>query len=171
MEGDRVAILGYGTIVQQCVEAAGFLQSQNIYVTVVDARFCKPLDADLITRLATEHEILITAEEGSVGGFGSHVAHFLSLKGLLDGPLKVNYLKQKINKFKPNWCFLLFLSSLTDNFFPVCFLQLRSMFLPDRYIDHGSPQDQIEEAGLSSTHICATVLSLLGKPKQALNFK
>ncbi|KAI8536439.1 hypothetical protein RHMOL_Rhmol10G0257200 [Rhododendron molle] len=136
MEGDRVAILGYGTIVQHCVEAAGFLQSQNIYVTVVDARFCKPLDADLITRLATEHEILITTEEGSVGGFGSHVAHFLSLKGLLDGPLK-----------------------------------LRSMFLPDRYIDHGSPQDQIEEAGLSSRHICATVLSLLGKPKQALNFK
>ncbi|XP_058187998.1 probable 1-deoxy-D-xylulose-5-phosphate synthase 2, chloroplastic [Rhododendron vialii] len=136
MEGDRVAILGYGTIVQQCVEAAGFLQSQNIYVTVVDARFCKPLDADLITRLANEHEILITAEEGSVGGFGSHVSHFLSLKGLLDGPLK-----------------------------------LRSMFLPDRYIDHGSPQDQIEEAGLSSRHICATVLSLLGKPKQALNFK
>lgn len=108
MEGDRVAILGYGTIVQKCVEAAGFLQSQNIYVTVVDARFCKPLDADLITRLANEHEILITAEEGSVGGFGSHVAHFLSLKGLLDGPLKVIYLKQKQNKFKPNRCFLLF---------------------------------------------------------------
>ncbi|KAH7859689.1 hypothetical protein Vadar_004324 [Vaccinium darrowii] len=136
MEGDRVAILGYGTIIQQCAEAAGFLQSQNIYVTVVDARFCKPLDADLITRLANEHEIILTVEEGSIGGFGSHVTHFLSLKGLLDGPLK-----------------------------------LRSMFLPDRYIDHGSPQDQIEEAGLSSRHICATVLSLLGKSKEALNFK
>jgi 1-deoxy-D-xylulose-5-phosphate synthase len=136
MEGDRVAILGYGTMIQQCVEAAGFLQSQNIYVTVVDARFCKPLDADLITRLANEHEIILTVEEGSIGGFGSHVTHFLSLKGLLDGPLK-----------------------------------LRSMFLPDRYIDHGSPQDQIEEAGLSSRHICSTVLSLLGKSKEALNFK
>ncbi|PSS26795.1 1-deoxy-D-xylulose-5-phosphate synthase [Actinidia chinensis var. chinensis] len=136
MEGDRVAILGYGSIVQQCVDAAGMLKSQNIAVTVADARFCKPLDADLITRLANEHEILMTVEEGSIGGFGSHVSHFLSLKGLLDGPLK-----------------------------------LRAMFLPDRYIDHGSPQDQLDEAGLSSRHICATVLSLLGRPKEALNFK
>uniref|UniRef100_A0A5B7ATH4 1-deoxy-D-xylulose-5-phosphate synthase n=1 Tax=Davidia involucrata TaxID=16924 RepID=A0A5B7ATH4_DAVIN len=136
MEGNRVAILGYGAIVQQCLEAAGLLKSQDIYVTVADARFCKPLDADLIKRLANEHEILITAEEGSIGGFGSHVSHFLSLNGILDGSLK-----------------------------------LRSMVLPDRYIDHGSPQDQIEQAGLSSRHICATVLSLLGKPKEALKFK
>ena len=89
MEGNRVAILGYGTIVQQCVEAAGWLKSQDIHVTVADARFCKPLDADLIKRLASEHEILLTIEEGSIGGFGSHVAHFLSLNGILDGPLKV----------------------------------------------------------------------------------
>ncbi|KAK2978749.1 hypothetical protein RJ640_003908 [Escallonia rubra] len=133
MEGTKVAILGYGSIVQQCVAAANFLKSHNISITVADARFCKPLDADLIKRLAKEHEILITAEEGSIGGFGSHVAHFLSLNGILDGPLK-----------------------------------LRSMVLPDRYIDHGAPQDQIEEAGLSSRHICATVLSLLGMPKEAL---
>ncbi|KAA8530734.1 hypothetical protein F0562_005332 [Nyssa sinensis] len=136
MEGNRVAILGYGVMVQQCLEAAGMLKSQDIYVTVADARFCKPLDADLIKRLAKEHEILITVEEGSIGGFGSHVSHFLSLNGILDGPLK-----------------------------------LRSMVLPDRYIDHGAPQDQIEEAGLSSRHICATVFSLLGKPKEALKFK
>ncbi|KAM7519770.1 hypothetical protein LguiB_018732 [Lonicera macranthoides] len=133
MEGNRVAILGYGSIVQQCVEAAGFLKSHNIFTTVADARFCKPLDADLIKRLAKEHEILITVEEGSVGGFGSHVAHFLTLNGVLDGKLK-----------------------------------LRAMVLPDRYIDHGAPQDQMEEAGLSSRHICATVLSLLGRPKEAL---
>lgn len=136
MEGNRVAILGYGSIVQQCMEAANMLRSQNIYITVADARFCKPLDGDLIKQLANEHEILITVEEGSIGGFGSHVSHFLSLTGILDGPLN-----------------------------------LRAMVLPDRYIDHGSPQDQIEEAGLSSRHISATVLSMLGRPKQAMQFK
>lgn len=89
MEGDRVAILGYGSIVQQCVEAASLLKSRDISVTVVDARFCKPLDTNLIRQLAKEHEILITVEEGAIGGFSSHVAHFLSLSGILDGPLKV----------------------------------------------------------------------------------
>ncbi|CAA2980038.1 probable 1-deoxy-D-xylulose-5-phosphate synthase 2, chloroplastic [Olea europaea subsp. europaea] len=134
-EGNRVAILGFGSIVQQCLGAAEMLKSHNILPTIADARFCKPLDADLIRRLAKEHEILITVEEGSIGGFGSHISHFLSLHGILDGPLK-----------------------------------LRSMVLPDRYIDHGAPQDQIEEAGLSSRHICATVLSLLGTPKEVVNF-
>ncbi|XP_072986194.1 1-deoxy-D-xylulose-5-phosphate synthase 2, chloroplastic-like [Typha latifolia] len=136
IEGYRVAILGYGSIVQTCLKAADSLKAHDIFVTVADARFCKPLDAELIKRLVHEHEILITVEEGSVGGFGSHVAHFLSLNGLLDGNIK-----------------------------------LRSMVLPDRYIDHGSPQDQIEEAGLSSRHIAATVLSLLGRPKEALRYK
>ncbi|KAM7261597.1 hypothetical protein ACFE04_020674 [Oxalis oulophora] len=136
MEGDRVAILGYGSIVQQCVEAANMLGARGVQVTVADARFCKPLDTDLIKQLAKEHEILITVEEGSIGGFGSHVSHFLCLTGILDGPLK-----------------------------------LRAMVLPDRYIDHGAPQDQLEEAGLSSKHISATVLSLLGRPKEALHLK
>ncbi|CAK7339644.1 unnamed protein product [Dovyalis caffra] len=136
MEGNRVAILGYGSIVQQCAEAASMLKTQGISVTVADARFCKPLDTNLIRQLAKEHEILVTVEEGSVGGFGSHVSHFLSLTGILDGPLK-----------------------------------LRAMVLPDRYIDHGSPQDQIQEAGLSANHIAATVSSLLGKPREALQFK
>ncbi|XP_058081268.1 probable 1-deoxy-D-xylulose-5-phosphate synthase 2, chloroplastic [Magnolia sinica] len=136
MEGNRVAILGFGSIVQKCVEAANVLKSYDISVTLADARFCKPLDVELIRKLANEHEILITAEEGSIGGFGSHVSHFLSLNGLLDGNLK-----------------------------------LRSMVLPDRYIDHGSPQDQMEAAGLSSRHIAATVMSLLGRPKEALQFK
>ncbi|KAJ0040537.1 hypothetical protein Pint_27721 [Pistacia integerrima] len=132
MEGDRVAILGYGSIVQQCVEAASLLKNRDISVTVADARFCKPLDTDLIRQLAKDHEILITVEEGAIGGFSSHVAHFLSLSGILDGPLK-----------------------------------LRAMVLPDRYIDHGSPQDQIEAAGLSSRHISATVLFPLGKAKRS----
>lgn len=135
-EGDRVAILGYGAIVQQCLRASEMLKSHDVSVTIADARFCKPLDTDLIRRLAKEHEILITVEEGSVGGFGSHVSHFLSLNGILDGPLR-----------------------------------LRSMVLPDRYIDHGAPGDQIEEAGLSSRHICGTVLSLLGRPKDALKLR
>lgn len=65
------------------------LKSHNILPTIADARFCKPLDADLIRRLAKEHEFLITVEEGSIGGFGSHVSHFLSLNGILDGHIKV----------------------------------------------------------------------------------
>ncbi|URE07082.1 Dehydrogenase E1 component [Musa troglodytarum] len=117
MEGNRVAILGYGSIVQTCLKAADSLRSHGIFPTVADARFCKPLDVELIRRLVNEHEILITVEEGSVGGFGSH---------------------------------------------------LRSLVLPDRYIDHGSPQDQFEAAGLSSRHVAATVLNLLGRRQEAL---
>nr|QTZ19492.1 1-deoxy-D-xylulose-5-phosphate synthase 2b [Bixa orellana]QTZ19496.1 1-deoxy-D-xylulose-5-phosphate synthase [Bixa orellana] len=90
-EGSRVAILGYGTIVRSCVRAAELLQVFGISATVADARFCKPLDGNLIRELAQEHEVLITVEEGSVGGFSSHVSHFLSLNGLLDGKLKVIY--------------------------------------------------------------------------------
>ena len=87
-----MAILGYGTIVQSCVAASHLLQRFGISATVVDARFCKPLDGDLIRQLAREHEVLLTVEEGSIGGFGSHVSHFLALNGLLDGTLKVcNY--------------------------------------------------------------------------------
>ncbi|XP_065003769.1 probable 1-deoxy-D-xylulose-5-phosphate synthase 2, chloroplastic [Musa acuminata AAA Group] len=133
MEGNRVAILGYGSIVQTCLKAADPLRARGIFATVADARFCKPLDVGLIRRLVNEHEILITVEEGSIGGFASHVTHFLSLSGLLDGRMK-----------------------------------LRPMVLPDRYIDHGSPQDQIEAAGLSSGHIVSTVLNLLGRQKEAL---
>lgn len=64
---------------------------------MADARFCKPLDVDLIRTLANEHEFLITVEEGSIGGFGSHVTHFLSLDGLLDGHLKVKFLLMVIH--------------------------------------------------------------------------
>ena len=88
-EGSRVAILGYGTIVQNCLAAGKLLQVLGVSTTVADARFCKPLDGDLIRQLAQEHEVLITVEEGSTGGFSSHVSHFLGLNGLLDGKLKV----------------------------------------------------------------------------------
>ncbi|KAL2338601.1 hypothetical protein Fmac_013047 [Flemingia macrophylla] len=87
-EGSRVALVGYGTMVQSCMEAAKVLEAHGISTTVADARFCKPLDGDLMRRLGREHEILITVEEGSIGGFGSHVSHFLGLNGLLDGSLK-----------------------------------------------------------------------------------
>eukprot|EP00244_Chara_vulgaris_P002685 TRINITY_DN1478_c0_g1_i6.p1 TRINITY_DN1478_c0_g1~~TRINITY_DN1478_c0_g1_i6.p1 ORF type:complete len:214 (-),score=44.42 TRINITY_DN1478_c0_g1_i6:1004-1603(-) len=88
-EGTDVAILGYGTIVQNCLAAAASLTEWGISTTVADARFCKPLDTALIRRLANEHQILITVEEGSIGGFGSHVLQFLAVEGLLDGNLKV----------------------------------------------------------------------------------
>ncbi|KAI3444124.1 hypothetical protein Pfo_000789 [Paulownia fortunei] len=87
-EGSRVAILGFGTIVQNCLAAAQLLQDHGIFVSVADARFCKPLDGALIKQLAQEHEVLITVEEGSIGGFSAHVSHFLCLNGSLDGNLK-----------------------------------------------------------------------------------
>ncbi|KAL8265159.1 hypothetical protein R6Q59_023289 [Mikania micrantha] len=87
-EGSRVALLGYGTIVQSCLAARELLQPLGISVTVADARFCKPLNGRLIRKLAKEHEFLITIEEGSIGGFSSHVSHYMALNGLLDGNLK-----------------------------------------------------------------------------------
>ncbi|PNT25671.1 hypothetical protein POPTR_008G196500v4 [Populus trichocarpa] len=133
IEGERVALLGYGTAVQSCLAAASLVERHGIHLTVADARFCKPLDNALIRSLAKSHEVLITVEEGSIGGFGSHVAHFLALDGLLDGKLK--------------W---------------------RPVVLPDRYIDHGSPADQLVEAGLTPSHIAATVFNILGQRRNSL---
>ncbi|KAK9149724.1 hypothetical protein Scep_008481 [Stephania cephalantha] len=132
-EGKDVALLGYGVMVQNCLKARSLLASLGIEVTVVDARFCKPLDIKLVRQLCTEHSILITVEEGSVGGFGSHVAQFLALDGLLDGRIK--------------W---------------------RPIVLPDNYIEHASPREQIDLAGLTGHHIAATALSLLGRTRDAL---
>ncbi|RXH72072.1 hypothetical protein DVH24_025573 [Malus domestica] len=133
IEGERVALLGYGAAVQSCLAASSLVESHGLRLTVADARFCKPLDRALIRSLARSHEFLITVEEGSIGGFGSHVAHFLALDGLLDGKLK--------------W---------------------RPIVLPDRYIDHGSPADQLAEAGLTPSHIAATVFNMLGQAREAL---
>ncbi|CAK8562386.1 unnamed protein product [Lathyrus sativus] len=132
IEGERVALLGFGTTVQSCVVAASILEQHGLHVTVADACFCKPLDHSLIRSLAKSHDVLITVEEGSVGGFGSHVAHFMALDGL-DGKLK--------------W---------------------RLMVIPDIYIDHGSPAEQLAVAGLTSSHIAATVFNILGQTRQAL---
>ena len=88
-EGTRVAILSLGTRLHEALLAADQLASLGLSTTVVDARFAKPLDRDLVRRLATNHEVLITVEEGSVGGFGSFVLHQLAEDGLLDRGLKV----------------------------------------------------------------------------------
>uniref|UniRef100_A0A2P2J9L5 1-deoxy-D-xylulose-5-phosphate synthase n=3 Tax=Rhizophora mucronata TaxID=61149 RepID=A0A2P2J9L5_RHIMU len=133
IEGKRVALLGYGTAVQSCLAAALLIEPHGLHVTVADARFCKPLDHDLIRRLAKSHEVLITVEEGSIGGFGSHVVQFLAIDGLLDGKLK--------------W---------------------RPLTLPDMYIDHGSPADQLMLAGLTPSHIAATVFNIIGQKREAL---
>src|SRR4051794_2236018 len=88
-EGTSVAILSYGTRLQECLKAAEELGARGLSTTVADARFAKPLDTDLVERLAREHEVLITIEEGAVGGFGSFVLHHLALRGMLDAGLKV----------------------------------------------------------------------------------
>ncbi|KAJ7253415.1 hypothetical protein O6H91_15G012900 [Diphasiastrum complanatum] len=132
-QGSNVAFLAYGTMVQNCLTACSLLAQLGLSTTVADARFCKPLDRELIRQLAREHEVLITVEEGSIGGFGSHVGQFMAIDGLLDGKLK--------------W---------------------RPLVLPDRYIDHGAPKDQMAEAGLTSAHIAATVLNILGRTRDAL---
>jgi len=72
-----------------CLPAATLLEDHGLNATVVNAYFCKPLDHSLIRSLAKLHEVLIIVEEGSIGGFGSHVAQFMALDGLLDGKLKV----------------------------------------------------------------------------------
>ena len=87
-EGSSVALLSFGTRLEESRKAAHMLNSFGLSTTIADARFAKPLDEDLIKDLAKNHEILITIEEGAVGGFGSHVAHFLSQSGLLDQGLK-----------------------------------------------------------------------------------
>jgi 1-deoxy-D-xylulose-5-phosphate synthase len=127
-EGKDVALIAYGNSVGECLKAATMLEEAGLSATVMDARFCKPLDTAMIRRLAKEHPAVITVEEGSIGGFGSHVCQFLALEGLLDGGLK----------FRP-------------------------MNLPDRYIEHGSQQDQLDEAGLTAPHIFRTAMTLAGK--------
>jgi 1-deoxy-D-xylulose-5-phosphate synthase len=88
-EGSAVAILSYGTRLQEALRAAEELAAHGLSATVADARFAKPLDTALLERLARGHEVLITIEEGSVGGFGSQVLHHLAWAGLLDQGLRV----------------------------------------------------------------------------------
>ncbi|WP_420408564.1 1-deoxy-D-xylulose-5-phosphate synthase [Hoeflea sp.] len=126
-EGTKVALLSFGTRLAECLVAAEDLDAAGLSTSVADARFAKPLDHDLIRQLARNHEVLITIEEGSVGGFGSHVMHFLASDGLLDGGLKV-----------------------------------RSMVMPDVFMDHASPDVMYARAGLDRKGIVDTVFRALG---------
>jgi 1-deoxy-D-xylulose-5-phosphate synthase len=125
--GNRVALLSLGTRLQDCLKAADELLAMGISTTVADARFAKPLDAALLVELARGHALLITVEEGSIGGFAAHVQHFLLEHGLLDG----------------------------------AHARLRTMMLPDRFLEQGSPTGQLAEAGLDAPAIVARVRETL----------
>jgi len=125
-EGKKVAILSFGGRLQESLKAAEALEIKGISTTVVDARFAKPLDQKLIIELCLNHEVLITIEEGSIGGFGSHVFHMLSEKGLLDKGLKI-----------------------------------RSMILPDQFIEHDTPDNMYKIAGLDAKSIEQKILNTL----------
>ncbi|MGA0596016.1 1-deoxy-D-xylulose-5-phosphate synthase [Enterovirga sp. CN4-39] len=132
-EGTRVALVSLGTRLAEALKAAEELEARGLSTTVADARFAKPLDEDLILRLAREHEVLITIEENSIGGFGSFVLHLLSDRGMLDRGLKV-----------------------------------RSMILPDLYIDHDKPDRMYAQAGLDAQSIVRRVFEILGRNAAAL---
>lgn len=131
-EGTKVALLSFGTRLAECLVAAEDLNAAGLSTTVADARFAKPLDHDLIRQLARHHEVLVTIEEGSVGGFGSHVLQFLSTEGLLDGGLKV-----------------------------------RSLVMPDIFMDHASPDAMYARAGLDRKGIVDTVFRALNAENRA----
>ena len=101
-EGGRICLLSYGTRAEQALLAAEQLEAEGYRTSVVDARFMKPLDSDLILRMAREHEILLTLEEGAIGGFGSHVMNFLATQGMLDGGLKCRALMLPDNYIDQN---------------------------------------------------------------------
>ncbi len=129
-EGKQVAMFSFGTRLAESLKAAETLASHGLSTTVADARFAKPLDRELLRRLARDHEVLITIEEGSVGGFGSFVLHALAEDGLLDRGLKV-----------------------------------RTLVLPDVYIDHDKPEVMYAQAGLDAQAIVAKVMQVLGDRK------
>ncbi len=127
-EGSKIALLSFGTRLGECLKAADQLAAYGLSTTVADARFMKPLDTALIGRLAREHEVLIIIEEGSVGGFGSHVLHHLAEAGLLDRGLKV-----------------------------------RSLVLPDVFVEHDAPGKMYDRAGLNARGIFDAVFGALGR--------
>ena len=127
-EGTKIALFSFGARLPECLKAADELAALGLSTTVADARFAKPLDTDLLLRLAREHEVLITIEEGAIGGFGSHVLQTLAEHGALDGGLKV-----------------------------------RSMVLPDIFIDQDSPAAMYAKAGLDAKSIVAKAFGVLGQ--------
>jgi len=125
-EGKKVAILSFGGRLQESLKAANLLEAKGISTTVADARFAKPLDQKLIMDLCLNHEVLITIEEGSIGGFGSHVFQMLSERGFFDKGLKI-----------------------------------RSMILPDQFIDQDTPENMYKTAGLDAQAIEQKILNAL----------
>ncbi len=127
-EGSKIALLSFGARLAECLKAADELATYGLSTTVADARFAKPLDVDLLLRLAREHEVLLTIEEGSIGGFGSFVMQALAEHGVLDRGLKV-----------------------------------RSLVLPDIFIDQDSPNAMYAKAGLDAKGIVAKAFRALGQ--------
>jgi 1-deoxy-D-xylulose-5-phosphate synthase len=127
-EGSAVALLSFGARLSECLAAADELAGYGLPATVADARFAKPLDTDLLRQLALNHEVLLTVEEGSSGGFGAQVLQALATEGLLDRGLKV-----------------------------------RTLTLPDLFIEQGKPAAMYAGAGLDTRGIVTSVFSALGK--------
>jgi 1-deoxy-D-xylulose-5-phosphate synthase len=131
-EGTSIAIINFGARLGDCLKAADRLSGYGLSTTVADARFAKPLDTALLRRLALNHEVVLTIEDGAIGGFGAHILHFAAWDGLLDRGLKI-----------------------------------RSLTLPDRFIDHEKPERMYELAGLEAQSIVAAALSALGRDHDA----
>ena len=130
-EGSKIALFSFGARLAECLKAADELATYGLSTTVADARFAKPLDVDLLLRLAREHEVLVTVEEGSIGGFGGFVMQALAEHGVLDRGLKV-----------------------------------RSMVLPDIFVDQDSPNAMYAKAGLDAKGIVAKAFQALGQNVQ-----
>jgi len=125
-QGNTIALLSYGTRLAACLKGADRLAAMGLSTTVADARFAKPLDNALVEKLAREHDVLITVEEGAIGGFGSFVLHHLVSHGLLDGAARV-----------------------------------RTLTLPDVFIDHDKPEKMYAQASLDSDGIVRCALGAL----------
>lgn len=125
-EGSKVAILSLGARLEEAKKAADQLDARGLSTTVADMRFAKPLDEELIEKLMRSHDVVVTLEEGSIGGLGAHVLTFASDSGLTDEGLKI-----------------------------------RTMRLPDTFLDHDTPDRQYDEAGLNAPQIVDTVLKAL----------
>ena len=127
-EGHKVALFSFGARLGEALKAADELAAHGLSTTVADARFAKPLDVEMLMKLAREHEVLITIEEGSIGGFGAYVLQTLAEAGALENGLRV-----------------------------------RTMVLPDTFIDHDTPAAMYAQAGLDAKGIVTKVFEALGK--------
>ena len=127
-EGTKIALFSFGARLAEVLQAADELAAYGLSTTVADARFAKPLDVDLLLRLAREHEVLLTIEEGSIGGFGAYVMQALAEHGVLDRGIKI-----------------------------------RSMVLPDVFLDQDSPSAMYAKAGLDAKGIVAKAFEALGQ--------